>query len=600
MLVEAAGLFQYSLENNATTEDPFRVELTVEPSNEPGIELVHIRIHSDIASVPAPIHLKWRLPIVDVQGQWHPTAIYNKGLRADWSQPFESKSTYSAPVFCLFGGDGGNRLTFAFSDVLNVIKYDAGINEETACFHCHITMFDTPTTPICNYEATLRIDTRSHIPYYEALQQVSDWWSTFAENKPAPIPDAATQPMYSTWYSFHQNLSPEAIEEECAAARKLGCETVIVDDGWQTADNARGYAYCGDWQVCTEKIPDMRAHVANVHKLGMKYILWYSVPFIGKKSEAWGRYQNKLLYTIDSLEAGVLDPRYPEVRRYLIEVYENALLDWDLDGFKLDFVDVFGQPEKENPGNADGRDDISVAQAVDLLLSEVIKRLSVIKPDIMLEFRQNYISPLMRKYGNLFRAADCPNDAIQNRMRTLDIRLLCGNTAAHADMIMWHADEPVESAALQLINVLFAVPQISVRLTTLPEQHAEMVAFWLAFWKEHRSTLLEGKLAPNHPELLYPLVTANDSNTYIAAVYQENLIIKLPDSQPLPPQTILINGTRSDRLIIERTHQPIAAAATVTIKNCLGQTVNEYALSSTQGIQAIPVPAGGLAIISAS
>ncbi len=37
----------------------------------------------------------------------------------------------------------------------------------------------------------------------------------------------------------------------------------------------------------------------------------------------------------------MLDPRYPEVREFLIGIYEKALLDWDLDGFKLDFVDEF-------------------------------------------------------------------------------------------------------------------------------------------------------------------------------------------------------------------------------------------------------------------
>ena len=26
-------------------------------------------------------------------------------------------------------------------------------------------------------------------------------------------------------------------------------ESIIVDDGWQTDDNNRGYAYCGDWAV---------------------------------------------------------------------------------------------------------------------------------------------------------------------------------------------------------------------------------------------------------------------------------------------------------------------------------------------------------------
>ncbi len=42
--------------------------------------------------------------------------------------------------------------------------------------------------------------------------------------------------------------------------------------------------------------------------------------------------------------------------------------------------------------------------------------------------------------------------------------MLAGTTPVHADMLMWHSDEPVESAAMPLIHLLFAVPQISVLL----------------------------------------------------------------------------------------------------------------------------------------
>ncbi|MFP4199622.1 MAG: hypothetical protein ACLFSO_08540 [Halanaerobium sp.] len=43
-------------------------------------------------------------------------------------------------------------------------------------------------------------------------------------------------------------LKPEMfkIEKEAEQAKKFGCEAVIVDDGWQTEDSSRGYAYCGD------------------------------------------------------------------------------------------------------------------------------------------------------------------------------------------------------------------------------------------------------------------------------------------------------------------------------------------------------------------
>lgn len=65
---------------------------------------------------------------------------------------------------------------------------------------------------------------------------------------------------------------------------------------------------------------------------------------------------------------------------------------------------------------------------------------------------------------------------------------------------MWHSDEPAESAALQLFNVLFSVPQISVLLDRIPPEHVEMLRFWLGIWREHRDVLLDGELAPLHPE----------------------------------------------------------------------------------------------------
>ena len=143
-------------------------------------------------------------------------------------------------------------------------------------------------------------------------------------------------------------------------------------------------------------------------------------------------------------------------------------------------------------------------------MTDILDRLRRINPDVMIEFRQSYVGPYMRKYGNMFRAADCPNDSIENRVRIIDIRSLCGDTAAHAEMLMWHSEDPVESAALQLISVLFAVPQISVMLDQLPAEHTTMIAFWLAFWNEHRSVLLDGRLEPFHPELMYPIIIFNN------------------------------------------------------------------------------------------
>ena len=53
----------------------------------------------------------------------------------------------------------------------------------------------------------------------------------------------------------------------------------------------------------------------------------------------------------------------------------------------------------------------------------------------MIEFRQSYIGPAIRKYGNIFRAGDCPADILSNRIHTIDLRLTSGSTAVHSDML---------------------------------------------------------------------------------------------------------------------------------------------------------------------
>ncbi|AIQ68815.1 glycoside hydrolase family 36 protein [Paenibacillus graminis] len=567
----------------------FEVSLSLAHHNaEAGIHDIRLVLQAPAPAVPPVLSMKWSWAAVDVQGLWHPSVERSRGLIPDWWQGFSSRAVFSAPVISLYGSRGNNVLTFACSDVLHPVELHAGLHEETSCFHCSVTLCAEPGPPVDHLEVVLRLDTRSH-PYYEALRGVGEWWAGLPGCEPSPVPEAAREPLYSTWYSFHQQLKPEAVEADCCLAAAMGCRTVIMDDGWQTSDETRGYAYCGDWRVSADKVPDLKAHVGSIHDLGMKFMLWYAVPFIGKHSEAWERFKDKLLYVNDAMGAGVADPRYPDVREYLTGIYEQAVRDWDLDGFKLDFVDSFYAAKDSPPGKGHGQDILSVPEAVDKLLGSIISRLRRLKPDILIEFRQNYIGPLMRKYGNMFRAGDCPNDALQNRMKTIDIRLICGTTAAHADMLMWNPKETPASAALQFINVLFSVPQISVRLDRLPQEHAAMLAFWLSFWREHREVLLDGRLEPLHPELLYPLVIARTAQQWIIAAYQDMVI---PLSGNLPDRVHVVNGTLLSRLVLELDRD--SGPLDVNVRDCQGTVTAKYKLNWNSGVYALEVPAAGV------
>ena len=110
----------------------------------------------------------------------------------------------------------------------------------------------------------------------------------------------------------------------------MGMKVLIVDDGWQTDDNKRGYAFCGDWEISKNRFPDMAAHVKKVHDLGMKYMIWYGVPMVGVKAKNFPQFKDKLLWVNYGKwsDYGCLDPRFPEVRNFLCDIYEKAVREW--------------------------------------------------------------------------------------------------------------------------------------------------------------------------------------------------------------------------------------------------------------------------------
>jgi len=553
-----------------------------------GIALIRFRMEGDEPRAPEAVRLSWRVPAVDVAGYWDPGANREKGIRIDFSAPFESKATSLAPVCSLYGADGENRLTVSLSDAMRPVRMRAGLREETAEFEIWLELFTEACPPIDLYEADIRVDTRK-LFYADGLREVGAWWAGLPGYEPSAVPETARLPMYSTWYSFHQQLDPDEIVKQCAIAKELGCEAVIVDDGWQTLNDERGYAYCGDWEVSPERIPDMAAFVGRVHALGMKFLLWYSVPFIGRHTRAWSRFEGKTMNTYDGPDTAVLDPRFPEVREYLIGIYEKALREWKIDGFKLDFVDSFQLSEEMRYSLGGGRDYDSVPEAVDRLLSDIMARLRAIKPDVMIEFRQKYVGPLMRKYGNLFRVADCPYNYSQNRIGALDIRLLSGDTAVHSDMMMWNPDEKPENVALQFIHSLFSVPQVSVLLDRLPEAHRRAVAFWLAFWREHRDLLLDAPLRPMAPDFLYPVVYAGGDRRWLAAAYAPGVVVHAAAGSGAE-ELVFVNGTPDDALIV-RLDRPIEGEATVF--DCMGTVVSSGMVRWETGVHPLAVPASG-------
>lgn len=568
------------------------VALTPRAGEEPGIEYLDVEVTSPTPVRPNSVTLWWEMPVIKVHQRT--CALAQTKLCGMGRPRTRTSAARDAPVWCMYDYAGDHVLTFAVADAINTCELSAQHAEETGCLTCRIELFVDPVPPLTRYQTTIRFDSRL-LKYEQVMRGVSDWWAAMPELTPAPVPEHARLPMYSTWYSFHLDITPQAIERQCALAKELGMDSVIVDDGWQTDDKNRGYAYCGDWEAAASKFPDFRAHVDRVHALGMKYLLWFSVPFVGVHVKAYEQFKDKFLNPDPQGKQQwfVLDPRFPEVREYLIGVYERCLREFDLDGFKLDFVDCFTTHEATKDEFGKGRDYQSVPEAADRLLTDVIARLREVKPEVMIEFRQSYIGPAMRKYGNIFRVGDEPNNAGGNRVGSMLLRALCGDTAVHSDMVMWHYDDTVESAAMQLIHALFTVPQISVRLDEVPASHVAMIRRYLDFWRAHRDVLLDGEIHPLQPQHAYPAVVSETDAKVAAAAYANGFV-------PLPTvgdrMLLLANGTLDERVVIELPEA--IGERRVQVWSCTGECVRDEKVALGAGVHTIAMPPAGTAVIA--
>lgn len=547
-----------------------------------GVEELSIKVKNDtIAKLPA-FKVSWILPQNDIQQVWAPHRSTPYTIQPDWTGAYTTDIAHWSPIAALLNDRNANRFTFACSEARRKVQYHAALNEEACVFKCHMAFCIGIEAPTDSYSVKIRLDSRQ-IFWSEAVREAADWISSQTDNIPNIAPDAAFKPLYSTWYCFHQNVFDKDIEEECKIAAKFGMKTLIVDDGWQTDDTNRGYAFCGDWQVSKRRFPDMAAHVKRVQDMGIKYMVWYSVPFIGRKSAAYERFKGKFLY---EGMAGVLDPRFPENREYLISIYEKALREWNLDGFKLDFIDSFalaGQDPAEKDNYA-GRDIKNVEAAVDVLMSDIMKRLKAIKPEILIEFRQAYIGSSILKYGNMFRVGDCPGDKMTNRRGIANLRLTSGKLAVHGDMLEWHPSEKVEVAARAVLDSIFGVVQYSMMLRNLPADHLAMVHHWAEFSSKHEDALLHGSFRPYNPEHGFPVLVGESATERIIGAYLSGFMV---DCLAADRKTYVINATGEDKLLLRLAANP----KTVKAFDTLGNETEAPQLKT--GINEVSVPVSG-------
>ena len=524
----------YTFETNGNVDIDFFLN-----KKEGDISYFKVKFDFGASVIPEVISLTYKMPAVDMYGMWD---SMNRTRNFSWGKmSTPSRLAGGMPLKQLFSKSGKNRYLVAISDVKSPLCISMKSNERGGMASVQIEFFTTVTGPFESYEATLRVDERN-ILFDDAIQEAREWYSQLGY-RASIAPEAAKEPMYSTWYSLWQSMTAQEVLRECRHAVKLGMKTVIIDDGWQKAVPGRIYEFVGDWTPEKKRFGDLEVLVPKLHAMGLNVMLWFSIAYIGHKSKNYKRFEGKYLREYPEAHCAVLDPRYKEVRDFLVDTYVDAVKRYDLDGLKLDFINSFYSNGKVE----EGMDFVSVEDATEQLLKDITAALNEIRPNMLIEFRQPYFGPVISAYGNMIRVWDCPLDSVMNKNSTLDLRLTSSTCAVHSDMMYWSEEDTPENVAVQLWGTMFSVPQISnIYAKTTPEQR-EVLKNYLDFWMVHKDTLMNGKLNVKLEGYGYGYATAKSEKEKIA------LAISTPicDATDGCAKTYMVNLTDSENVILK-------------------------------------------------
>lgn len=561
----------YCLDDNGQN---FDCDLSGEETD--GIVALHICMNFKVKMQPKKVSLSFSMPALGADGVWSACGGLNRVITPDWN-PFtvNVRSVSEYPILSVVSFDDSNVCTLSLSDAEKPCSLKVGYREERSYLVYTVEWFTDIVEEMEHYDVELTIDCRNlH------FSQTVKYASKLLEKKYELIsaPPTAFKPVFSTWYCFHQEVYRERLLTECREAKKLGLDTVIIDDGWQTEDNSRGYGFSGDYRPAKAKVGEICSLTNEIRNIGLKSMLWLSLAFYGDYARHTDKFGKMALYHSDDLKAYVVDPRFKEVREYIVSYCVEAVRDWGFDGLKLDFIDSF-YLTKDSAIRL-GTDCSSIEEGIKRLFGDLKESLQDVKKDVLIEFRQRYIGPAMQRLGNMLRVGDCPGSLVQNRVSLIDLRLISGEGAVHCDPIEWNVHESAENVARYLINCVFSTLQYSAYPTELTEQQRNVSKKYIDFMKEYEDVLQHGELIPSGMLNNYVACTSIKDDVSVIAVYADTVVGV--DRK----NTIILNGGTKDRIVVDIKENRYS----YRVENCFGQ---EIAKGKADHMCEIRVPIGG-------
>lgn len=321
------------------------------------------------------------------------------------------------------------------------------------------------------------------IPWTETLREFHEIRQNW-EQITFPYTKEGMYPMWCSWTDWDSaDVNEKIVLDNVEEGVKLGIKNYIVDDGWFGLGldcDEKLKLNIGDWESDTKKFPDVKKLSHKIREKGGKSIIWcapHAVGDVAKVREARKRHlmvnaEGKLVYTSNGFH--VLCMRNPEAREIMADICVHLAKEYDTDGAKYDLYNCVPVVEcccKEHEHDTD-----SMVVALQKTMELIWQKVRAVKPNYMVELKQNYGGSRLATYGTMMRAGDTPYCPEGNFLRTAYIQSYTPYAANDYQTITNY--DTLESAAKVIIKMLaVGIPTYSMDLLALEEEKKQLIAF---------------------------------------------------------------------------------------------------------------------------
>ena len=549
------------------TPSAYQIQVRTSQSQTRTIVSVHVERFDKQPFKMGSFSVTTEVPRSTIQGIWYPSAT----PRSDDIMT----SDVNHPIDGLADADFGiPYVAAAATDMANVFALGLGSQDLPVSitgrplvgnYQFQLTVLAERTAT--SFDESFYISTDRSLDWFDTAADYADWVDESLGYEPFPVASRAYEPLYDVWYWAKDRVDDRLYLETARLAAEAGFGTYLADSGWDTATgeydkwlNGR----TGDYDPVRAQFSDLATtfdRMRSENHLGIS--LWLQPFAVGRASKRYPQSRDMHIHVPSTARTSVLGwlgllfppfalpsgsdletvnlcPRTAATQEYLKSLFAEVAEKYRPEAYWIDFIDGVSTTCTASHAHTDASFGAGLKRTLQGIKDVILAN----NAEAVVQFRAKYANLHTKSFANVWQTEDSPGDYDAMRLNSIRLRPFSRGVVFAADQMYWPDSAPEATVAKFIAtSVMIGVPAFGPNLVSSPPSTMEMLRSWLAFYREHRQQLTEGRFSL-FGQLKVPNQKIEGGDATFA--YVRNL--DFPELVAEGTSIYLVNATNSDQL----------------------------------------------------